>query len=77
MDKRLTAGIAVVITAAWAVSFLVTIINPHYDPPASVHVLMTVVAGAAFGGSAFQRAKEVATKAAALVEGGEKLSHGE
>lgn len=62
MDKRLTAAIAIVITAAWAISFLYSMIDHEWNPPASVHILMTVVAGAAFGGTAFQRARELSEK---------------
>lgn len=51
MDKRLAAAVAITITAAWAVSFLVSIVNQSYEPPASVHALMMLVAGAAFGGA--------------------------
>lgn len=58
MDKRLTAVIAIVITAAWAVSFLVDIVNPRYEVPAGIHPLMLIVAGAAFGGAVFGKDKK-------------------
>lgn len=41
--------LTVVITLAWAVSFIVDIAKTEYDPPASVHALMLIVAGAVFG----------------------------
>lgn len=44
-------AIAVVITAAWAISFIVDAVNPKYDPPPGVHALMLIVAGAAFTGN--------------------------
>lgn len=43
--KRLAA----VITSAWAVSFIVDIIDKAYEPHPSVHALMMLVAGAVFG----------------------------
>lgn len=49
MDKRLPTIIAIVITTAWAVSFIIDIISPSYEPPATLHALMMIVAGAAFG----------------------------
>jgi hypothetical protein len=48
-DDRITLTVAYVITTAWAVSFLIDIIVPRYDPPPSVHALMMIVAGATFG----------------------------
>jgi hypothetical protein len=38
-----------VITVAWALSMGLHATNIGYEPPASIHVLMMVVAGAAFG----------------------------
>lgn len=49
MDKRLSAAIAVVITIAWAVSFIVGILNSNYSPPPTLGPLMMIVAGAMFG----------------------------
>lgn len=49
VDKRLAAAIAIVITTAWAVSFILGALNPAYNPPPSIHPLMLIVAGAAFG----------------------------
>lgn len=42
-------GLAIVITVAWTVSFIVDIEVQGYDPPASIHPLMMIVAGAVFG----------------------------
>jgi drug/metabolite transporter (DMT)-like permease len=49
VDKRLAAFIAIVITIAWATSFIIGAFNPDYNPPPSIHPLMLIVAGAAFG----------------------------
>lgn len=48
-DDQITLTIAYVITSAWAISFIIDIIKPTYDPPTSVHALMMIVAGATFG----------------------------
>lgn len=48
-NNKLAIGLAVVITAAWAISFLVDIVVKDYDPSPSVHGLMLLVAGAVFG----------------------------
>lgn len=48
-DRRLAKVLAYVITVAWAISFTIDIVNPDYDPPASIHPLMLLVAGGAFG----------------------------
>lgn len=48
-NNRLATRLAYVITLAWAVSFLVDIFVISYEPPASVHPLMMLVAGAVFG----------------------------
>ena len=48
-DRRLAKFLAYIITLAWAVSFTIDIVNPAYDPPASIHPLMLLVAGGAFG----------------------------
>lgn len=59
MDKRLAAFIAIVITIAWAVSFILGAFNPDYNPPPSIHPLMLIVAGAAFGTAVLpKRAKD-------------------
>lgn len=48
-DQKIRLGLAVVITIAWAVSFTADILVVTYDPPASIHPLMMIVAGAVFG----------------------------
>lgn len=48
-ESSLRIVIAVVITVAWAVSFIVGIIRVDYNPPATVGALMLMVAGALFG----------------------------
>jgi hypothetical protein len=51
VNRRLAAVIAVVITVVWTISFTADLLNPQYSPPPTVHALMMLVAGAAFGGS--------------------------
>lgn len=48
-DPKVRLWVAGVITVAWAVSFVVDILNPLYDPPSIVGTLMLIVAGAIFG----------------------------
>ena len=48
-NERIALWLTVVITTAWAISFIVDITRTEYDPPASVHALMLIVAGAVFG----------------------------
>lgn len=48
-NNRIATLLATVITAAWAISFIVDIFREEYDPSASVHALMMIVAGAVFG----------------------------
>lgn len=54
-NDRIAFGIAVVITGAWAISFLVDIVIKDYDPNPTVHGLMMLVAGAVFGEGMFRR----------------------
>lgn len=55
MPSRIVTAAAVVIITAWAVSFLVDIVSSSYEPPPTVHALMMIVAGWAFGVTAFGR----------------------
>lgn len=48
-NNKLATNLAYVITAAWGISFLVDIPVKSYDPPATIHALMMLVAGAVFG----------------------------
>lgn len=48
-NNRIATLLAIVITAAWAISFLVDIVVKEYEPSPSVHALMMIVAGAVFG----------------------------
>ena len=48
-NNKVAIGLAIVITVAWAISFLVDIVVKAYDPPPSVHALMMIVAGSVFG----------------------------
>jgi hypothetical protein len=43
--------LAWMITIFWGGSFLADMTLKEYDPPAAIHALMTIVAGAAFGGT--------------------------
>lgn len=42
---RLLAGITVVVTLAWVVSFLAPIFVPHYNPPQEINVVMMAIVG--------------------------------
>lgn len=48
-NSKVANVLAIVITISWAISFLVDIFVKEYDPSASVHALMMMVAGAVFG----------------------------
>ena len=48
---RLRIGVGIVIVCAWVGSLLLDAFVTDYDPPATVHLLMMVVAGAIFGPS--------------------------
>lgn len=48
-NNKVATVLAGVITTAWGVSFITDIVVKNYDPPASVHALMMMVAGAVFG----------------------------
>lgn len=48
-NNKVATGLAIVITIVWAISFIVDVLVKGYDPPASVHALMMMVAGAVFG----------------------------
>lgn len=52
---RLRLVVGGLITAAWFASFVVDVVNPAYDPPATIHLLMMVVAGALFAPSVLNR----------------------
>lgn len=52
--RKLAALFAYVILAAFAVSFVVDIINPDYNPPPSIQVLMVIAAGSLFGENVFR-----------------------
>lgn len=52
MDKKVSNFIAYTVTVVWALSFIADIaLGSKYDPPASIHAVMMVVAGAAFTNS--------------------------
>lgn len=55
MDKRIINAIAVTALVLWAISFVLDAVIRTYDPPASVHIIMMTVAGAAFGGTIFKK----------------------
>lgn len=48
-DARFRRRFATLITAAWAVSFVLDAVVATYDPPAGMHTLMLAVAGWTFG----------------------------
>ena len=43
------------VTGAWATSFVLDAMFASYEPPVSLHALMMLVAGAAFGGSMLKK----------------------
>lgn len=43
--SRLLAGITVVVTAAWVISFLAPIFQPEYKPPQEINIVMMAVVG--------------------------------
>jgi hypothetical protein len=49
MTQRFVDVLGWVITAAWSISMILHAANIGYEPPVSIHALMAVVAGAAFG----------------------------
>jgi len=49
VSPRIAAGIAIVVTAVWSISFLADIFVKDYDPSPFIHFLMMAVAGAALG----------------------------
>lgn len=57
MNDRLATAIGVMITVAWAVSFVLDAALPRYEPPQTVHALMLIVAGAAFGKNIIKRSE--------------------
>lgn len=46
---RLRIVIGWVVVGAWVGSIIIDASIPDYDPPASIHLLMMLVAGALFG----------------------------
>lgn len=58
MDKRIINAIAITALTLWSISFVLDAIIKTYDPPASVHIIMMTVAGAAFGGTIFKKEKK-------------------
>lgn len=55
LSHRFIDSLSWIITAAWAISFVLDATVKTYDPPVSVHALMMVVAGAAFGSTLINR----------------------
>jgi hypothetical protein len=49
LSPRFVEVLGWVITCIWALSMFLHALNIGYEPPPSIHVLMMVVAGAAFG----------------------------
>jgi hypothetical protein len=55
LQRRFVDTLGWLITLVWAVSFILDAIITTYDPPVSIHALMMVVAGAAFGSTLIKR----------------------
>lgn len=49
LNQRFVDTLGWIITAVWALSMALHASNIGYEPPASIHLLMMVVAGTAFG----------------------------
>lgn len=47
--ERLTIAVGIVIVLLWGVSVLLSFIDRSYNPPATLHALMMLVAGVLFG----------------------------
>jgi hypothetical protein len=50
--------VASVITVAWVGSLITDAALPSYDPPASIHPLMLLVAGYLFGSGIFKNGRD-------------------
>lgn len=57
LNQKFVDALGWVITVMWAASMMLHAANIGYEPPASIHLLMMVVAGTAFGTS-FVRTKD-------------------
>lgn len=55
MSQKVINGIAVVITAVWAMSSIADALMTTYSPAPEVHGIMMIVAGAAFGRNIIKR----------------------
>ena len=49
LSQRFVDTLGWVITGMWAASMTLQVIIDGYEPPMTIHILMTAVAGAAFG----------------------------
>lgn len=58
LQRRFVDTLGWLITGIWSVSFILDAAVKTYDPPVSIHALMMVVAGAAFGSTLIKRAGE-------------------
>lgn len=47
-DPTLRVWVGGTVTVIWAVSVILDMVNPHYDPPSGIGTLMLVVASALF-----------------------------
>lgn len=55
LQRKFIDVLAWLITGAWATSFIVDMTPYPYDPPPTIHALMLIVVGAAFGTSLIKR----------------------
>lgn len=55
LQHRFVDVLGWLITFAWGISFVLDAAVKEYEPPVSVHALMMVVAGAAFGSSLIKK----------------------
>ncbi len=49
MNKKVINGIAITVVAVWAISMIVEIFNPAYNPPNGIYPALMIVLGSIFG----------------------------
>ena len=55
LQRKFVDVLGWVITGAWGISFILDAVVKTYDPHPTIHALMMVVAGAAFGSTFIKR----------------------
>lgn len=49
IDRRVANGVLIAVTVIWAVTFLVDVFLPDYDPPPGIQAAFLAIAGLGFG----------------------------